>query len=139
MTDRVYMQWRDVQLHVPVKKRPFSETLKQNKFVQPLLHSQKDDSLDAQQEDQGLPKIELKPLEGSRRIYKQILTHQDGYLMPGELVAIMGPSGCGKTSLLNVLSQRIMHICPGAKLHGKIDLNANPYKPGLYAHVGAYV
>lgn len=32
-----------------------------------------------------------------------------------------------------------MHICPGAKLQGKIELNANPYKPGLYAPIGAYV
>ncbi|MFO0116732.1 MAG: ATP-binding cassette domain-containing protein [bacterium] len=47
--------------------------------------------------------------------------------MPRELVAIMGPSGSGKTSLLNVLSQRVMHICPGAKIHGRCELNANAY------------
>lgn len=71
--------------------------------MQPLLNSQKD-SLETLQEDQGLPQVEFKPLEGSRHIYKQILTAQDGYLLPGEVVAILGPSGCGKTSLLNVLS-----------------------------------
>lgn len=51
----------------------------------------------------------------------------------------MGPSGSGKTSLLNALSQRLLHTNPGAKLFGKVEINTNTMKKGSYSNVGAYV
>jgi ATP-binding cassette subfamily G (WHITE) protein 2 (SNQ2) len=37
---------------------------------------------------------------------KQLLQSVSGYIMPGQLVALMGSSGAGKTTLMDVLAQR---------------------------------
>ena len=55
-------------------------------------------------ESNGLPKQSL--VCKGENYYKQIVTSQTGYVLPGEMVAIIGPSGSGKTSLLNVLCHR---------------------------------
>ncbi|ODQ61844.1 hypothetical protein WICANDRAFT_59920 [Wickerhamomyces anomalus NRRL Y-366-8] len=46
----------------------------------------------------------IKTKDGNLR---KLLDNVQGYIKPGQLVALMGESGAGKTTLLNVLSQRI--------------------------------
>jgi len=38
---------------------------------------------------------------------RKLLDNVQGYIKPGQLIALMGESGAGKTTLLNVLSQRV--------------------------------
>ena len=70
--------------------------------------------------------------------YKQIVFGQTGYVLPGEMVAILGPSGSGKTSLLNVLSQRLF-LQPGSYTEGQIKINGSVLRSGDFARLGAYV
>lgn len=46
----------------------------------------------------------IKTKDGDMR---KLLDNVQGYIKPGQLVALMGESGAGKTTLLNVLSQRV--------------------------------
>jgi ABC-type multidrug transport system ATPase subunit len=87
----------------------------------------------------GLPMQKIRPLNKSKKIYKQIFCDQTGYVKPKELVGILGPSGSGKTSLLNALSQRVTHLTPNGILNGKHEINGSIARPGDYAQVGAYV
>ena len=61
---------------------------------------------------------EVKAKGGTKALVNQL----NGYLGPGNMLAIMGPSGCGKTTLLNLLADRIS----SGKVSGNIYLNGNP-------------
>ena len=63
---------------------------------------------------------------------------QTGYVLPGEMVAILGPSGSGKTSLLNVLGQRLF-LQPGSYAEGQIKINGSVLQSGGFSKFGAYV
>lgn len=58
---------------------------------------------------------------------KQILHGITGYVLCGEVLALMGPSGSGKTTLINLLSGRIS--CRGQQ--GTITYNDMPYSKAL--------
>ncbi|KAE8152756.1 P-loop containing nucleoside triphosphate hydrolase protein [Aspergillus avenaceus] len=53
---------------------------------------------------------------------KQLLTHVNGYVLPGQLTALMGASGAGKTTLLDTLSQRKSQ----GRVEGQLLLNGKP-------------
>ncbi|KAM9999027.1 hypothetical protein ACTFIZ_002596 [Dictyostelium cf. discoideum] len=52
----------------------------------------------------------------------QLLTDIDGYVKPGQMLALMGPSGAGKSTLLDVLAQRKT----GGYITGEILINGKP-------------
>ncbi|KAI5083509.1 hypothetical protein GOP47_0003252 [Adiantum capillus-veneris] len=62
---------------------------------------------------------------------KEILHSVTGYVLPGELLALMGPSGSGKTSLINLLSGR-----KSADKAGAITYNDVPYSSALKRRMG---
>ena len=84
----------------------------------------------------GLPKQTLVCKSG--KIYRQIVTSQTGYVLPGEMVAILGPSGSGKTSLLNALCHRTASTS-GSIREGSIKINGHEAGKGEYSTIGAYV
>ncbi|KAK5681587.1 hypothetical protein LTS10_006120 [Elasticomyces elasticus] len=53
---------------------------------------------------------------------KQLLRAVSGYVMPGQLVALMGSSGAGKTTLMDVLAQRK----DSGRVEGSIMVNGKP-------------
>ena len=69
---------------------------------------------------------------------RQILNNLNGYVKPGECVAIMGPSGCGKTSLLNCLAGRMV-LSRGSQLKGKIEVNGRETNRDDFGKFGAFV
>jgi ABC-type multidrug transport system ATPase subunit len=72
------------------------------------------------------------------KLVKQILLNQNGYVKPGELVAIMGPSGSGKTSLLNVLAGRLS-LSKGSTFSGEIAVNGKKFKKEDFGKIAAFV
>ncbi|EGC30069.1 ABC transporter AbcG5 [Dictyostelium purpureum] len=64
----------------------------------------------------------------------QLLRNIDGYVKPGQMLALMGPSGAGKSTLLDVLAQRKT----GGYITGEILINGQP--PSIYTNrIRAYV
>ena len=86
----------------------------------------------------GIPQETHIVRQSDKRKFKQIVFGQTGYVMPGEVVAILGPSGSGKTSLLNVLSQRTF-LAQDSYSEGTVKINGTPLHPGDYSQLGAYV
>jgi len=65
---------------------------------------------------------------------KQLLHSINGYVEPGQMVALMGASGAGKSTLLDVLAGRKT----GGKIEGKILLNGKP-KDEFFPRMSGYV
>lgn len=74
---------------------------------------------------------EVKGKGGPAALVNQL----NGYLAPGNMLAIMGPSGCGKTTLLNLLADRIS----SGKITGNIYLNGNPRNTKDFRNVSSFV
>lgn len=71
----------------------------------------------------------------TRRIKtKQLLHSINGYVEPGQMVALMGASGAGKSTLLDVLAGRKT----GGKIEGNILLNGKE-KDEFFARLSGYV
>lgn len=66
-----------------------------------------------------------------------ILAGANGFVEPGEMVAIMGPSGSGKTTLLNTLAHR--KAAAGSTTHGDILVNGQCITWEKLRHLSAYV
>ena len=69
---------------------------------------------------------------------KTILTNNNGYAKPNEVLAIMGSSGSGKTSLLNVLAQRLA-LSPRAVLEGNVKCNNRVVTLSDFGKIGAFI
>lgn len=95
------------------------------------------DSLEAENVAKGLPRPTYVT-RNNNKSYRQIITNSNGFVRPGEMVAIMGPSGSGKTSLLNALSQRT-GLSRGSVVDGQITINGRTLERGDYGKVGAFV
>ncbi|KDP27020.1 hypothetical protein JCGZ_20955 [Jatropha curcas] len=54
---------------------------------------------------------------------KVILKGITGFVLPGEMLAMLGPSGCGKTTLLTALGGKLID----GKLEGTITYNGKPF------------
>lgn len=65
---------------------------------------------------------------------KQLLHSINGYVEPGQMVALMGASGAGKSTLLDVLAGRKT----GGNIEGKILLNGRE-KDEFFARLSGYV
>lgn len=63
---------------------------------------------------------------------KQILHGITGYVLCGEVLALMGPSGSGKTTLINLLSGRLSPMSQ----QGTITYNNMPYSKALKRRMG---
>jgi len=50
---------------------------------------------------------------------RTLLNNVNGYVRPGQLLAIMGPSGAGKTTMLNILAGRAYN----QKITGEVLVN----------------
>lgn len=71
---------------------------------------------------------------------QQFLHSISGYVLPGQMMAVIGPSGAGKTTLLNVLSGRLRHGVKGDITVGGIPIAnksavARQYGAGVMAYV----
>ena len=86
----------------------------------------------------GLPTPTFVTNPKDNKKYKRVVFGASGYVLPGEMVAILGPSGSGKTSLLNILAQR-MFLAPGSYSEGTLKVNGTQMLPGDYSKLGAYV
>jgi len=65
------------------------------------------------------PKVKFPLFKLFKKVNKSILHPMNGYVNPGEVLAIMGPSGAGKTSLLNILAQRVKRFQGSVMVNGK--------------------
>jgi ATP-binding cassette, subfamily G (WHITE), eye pigment precursor transporter len=68
---------------------------------------------------------------------KTILRNSNGYVKPGEFLAVLGPSGAGKTTLLNCLSNRLDNKLSLAS--GQIFINSCPIDQVKYSKLIGYV
>lgn len=66
-----------------------------------------------------------------KAVEKEILHNVTGYVLPGEMLALMGPSGSGKTTLVNLLSGR-----RNANQEGTITYNDLPHSKTLKQRMG---
>mmetsp|Transcript_14716 Transcript_14716/g.57732 ORF Transcript_14716/g.57732 Transcript_14716/m.57732 type:complete len:683 (+) Transcript_14716:84-2132(+) len=70
----------------------------------------------------------------------QFLHNISGYVLPGQMMAVIGPSGAGKTTLLNVLAGKVQHGVKGEITVGGIAIKnknalARQYGAGVMAYV----
>jgi hypothetical protein len=62
--DRVFMEWWNLTLHIPIKKNTIGSGFKQSKYIKPLLRRWEEKMEEKMYN--GLPKNQPKQIEGSR-------------------------------------------------------------------------
>lgn len=78
--------------------------------------------------------VDLPKERGKPQVKKRILSGVNGYVKPGQLMALMGASGAGKTTLLDVLAQRKT----GGHVSGKVQIN-NQDQDHTFPRISGYV
>eukprot|EP01102_Stenamoeba_stenopodia_P013098 TRINITY_DN41_c0_g1_i1.p1 TRINITY_DN41_c0_g1~~TRINITY_DN41_c0_g1_i1.p1 ORF type:complete len:626 (-),score=152.04 TRINITY_DN41_c0_g1_i1:84-1961(-) len=66
---------------------------------------------------------------------RTLLNNVNGYVRPGQLLAIMGPSGAGKTTMLNLLAGRAYH----QKISGEVLVNGKTVPQADLKHFTGFV
>ncbi|MCJ1231041.1 hypothetical protein MMC12_007716 [Toensbergia leucococca] len=66
-----------------------------------------------------------------------ILSDSHGFVVQGQVLALMGPSGCGKTTLLNVLAHRT--TTSSLKISGDVLVNGKVIPWRTFRHISCYV
>jgi ABC-type multidrug transport system ATPase subunit len=114
------LEWRNLNFFVPVAD---PAKLRNDKTIMDNI-------------TRGLPEPKFVTQESKH--FKQVLFNLNGYVKPGEMVAIIGPSGSGKTSLLNALSQR-WYLSTGSQLKGDVSINGRHLLRNDFGKIAAYV
>ncbi|KAJ3498745.1 hypothetical protein NLG97_g885 [Lecanicillium saksenae] len=81
--------------------------------------------------------LEVQVKDRVSRAPLSILSQSSGFVLPGEMLAIMGPSGSGKTTLLNALAHRI--AAAGSTTAGDILVNGQAANLRTIRDLSAYV
>eukprot|EP01088_Endostelium_zonatum_P002484 TRINITY_DN1305_c0_g2_i2.p1 TRINITY_DN1305_c0_g2~~TRINITY_DN1305_c0_g2_i2.p1 ORF type:complete len:1520 (-),score=449.12 TRINITY_DN1305_c0_g2_i2:839-5398(-) len=127
----------DLEYSVPLAKgggNPISRTIKtiKDRFKEHQIKTTTETEGESSNRDEGGMDNGIRTKKAQTKGRNVLLYDMNGYVAPGQMLALMGASGAGKTTLLDVLGLRKT----SGKIKGRMELNGRPMDKSTNRYIG---